>query len=76
MPVCFGFSWPFAILMTPRVKNPAGKKSHLLMTLVIVGRFAGAPHRILHNREWAFYLYVLHALPAAAALCPTSENEE
>ena len=25
MLICFGFSWPFAILKTVRVKNPAGK---------------------------------------------------
>ena len=40
MMVCFGFSWPFAIVKTIRAKNPAGK-SYLFLTLIIVGYAAG-----------------------------------
>ena len=41
MLICFGFSWPFAIVKTVRVKNPTGK-SYLFMTLIIIGYIADA----------------------------------
>ena len=36
MLVCFGTSWPFALLKTIRVKNPTGK-SLLFMYLILIG---------------------------------------
>ena len=36
MLICFGASWPFAIIKTIRAKNPAGK-SYLFSVLVIIG---------------------------------------
>lgn len=61
MLICFGFSWPFAILKTIRVKNPAGK-SYLFMALVIIGYIAGCIHKILYHWDFVFWLYLLNTL--------------
>lgn len=61
MLVCFGVSWPFAIATTIRVKNPTGK-SFVFMVLVLVGYIAGCLHKILHQFDAVFWLYVLNGL--------------
>lgn len=70
MLVCFGFSWPFAILKTVRVKNPAGK-SYLFMGLIIVGYIAGCIHKLLYHWDLVFWLYVLNTVLVGTdmALC-------
>ena len=67
MLVCFGFSWPFAIIKTVRVKNPAGK-SYLFMSLIIIGYVAGCIHKILYSRDFVFWLYLLNTLLVACDL--------
>ena len=64
MVVCFGFSWPFSILKTIRVKNPTGK-SYLFMTLIIVGYLAGCVHKIIYDLDAAIWLYVLNTVLVA-----------
>ncbi|MBO4631202.1 MAG: hypothetical protein J5858_04690 [Lentisphaeria bacterium] len=64
MLICFGFSWPFAIIKTIRVKNPAGK-SYLFMGLVIIGYIAGCIHKILYHWDFVFWLYLLNTLLVA-----------
>ena len=64
MLVCFGFSWPFAILKTVRVKNPAGK-SYLFMGLIIIGYIAGCIHKVLYHWDFVFWLYLLNTLLVA-----------
>ena len=64
MLICFGFSWPFAILKTVRVKNPAGK-SYLFMGLIIVGYISGCIHKIVYHWDWVFWLYLLNTLLVA-----------
>ena len=64
MLVCFGFSWPFAIIKTIRVKNPAGK-SYLFMGLVIIGYIAGCIHKVLYHWDFVFWLYLLNTLLVA-----------
>ena len=65
MLVCFGFSWPFAIIKTVRVKNPTGK-SYLFMSLIIIGYIAGCIHKILYSRDFVFWLYLLNTLLVAS----------
>lgn len=67
MLVCFGFSWPFAIIKTVRVKNPTGK-SYLFMSLIIIGYIAGCIHKILYSRDFVFWLYLLNTLLVASDL--------
>ena len=64
MMVCFGFSWPFAIVKTVKAKNPAGK-SYLFLTMIIIGYAAGCVHKLLHKMDWVFALYVINALMVA-----------
>lgn len=70
MLICFGFSWPFAIVKTVRVKNPAGK-SYLFLSLIIIGYIAGCLHKLFYKMDWVFWLYVVNALMVAAdmSLC-------
>lgn len=67
MMLCFGFSWPFAILKTIRVKNPAGK-SYLFMCLVIIGYLAGCVNKIINDMDFVFYFYLLNTLLVATDL--------
>ncbi len=46
MLLCFGASWPAAIIKTVRAKNPAGK-SILFLSLLLLGYVAGITWRIL-----------------------------
>ena len=57
MLICFGASWPFAIIKTIRAKNPAGK-SYLFSVLVIIGYISGCLHKILYHWDLVFYLYL------------------
>ena len=64
MVVCFGFSWPFSILKTVRVKNPTGK-SYLFMSLIIIGYLAGCIHKIIYDLDATIWLYVLNTVLVA-----------
>ena len=67
MLVCFGASWPFAIIKTVRAKNPAGK-SYLFMCLVIIGYLAGCVNKIINDMDFVFYFYLLNTLLVATDL--------
>ena len=72
MMICFGASWPAAILKTVRVKNPAGK-SLIFLWLVLIGYLAGIVHKLLFRTDWVLALYILNALMVATDLtlvCP------
>ena len=68
MMVCFGFSWPFAIVKTIRAKNPAGK-SYLFLCLIIIGYAAGCVHKHIHKMDWVYVLYIINALMVATDMC-------
>ena len=71
MLVCFGASWPFAIIKTVRVKNPAGK-SYLFAALVIAGYIAGSSARFMREgADGVFFLYIFDMLMVGTdtALC-------
>lgn len=59
MLICFGFSWPFAIVKTIRVKNPTGK-SYIFLALVVIGYIAGCLHKLLIKYDPVFWLYLLN----------------
>ena len=69
MLICFGASWPSAIIKTIRVKNPAGK-SFIFMTLIILGYLAGIIGYLSKNGsqslcDWVFWLYIVDVLMVA-----------
>ena len=63
MLICFGASWPFALLKTIRVKNPAGK-SLLFMYLILIGYISGILNKIpgIDRYDHVLWLYVLNTL--------------
>ena len=72
MLVCFGTSWPFALLKTIRVKNPTGK-SLLFMYLILIGYISGILNKIpgIGHYDHVLWLYVLNMLMVAADLILT-----
>ena len=62
MLICFGASWPMAILKTYTSKNVKGK-SLLFSTLIILGYCAGMAHKIFYAKwDWVGYLYIVNTL--------------
>ena len=70
MLVCFGASWPLAIVKTIRAKNPAGK-SIMFMYLVIIGYIAGCLHKLYNNWDNVFWLYVFNGVMVAVDIVLT-----
>ena len=64
MMICFGASWPFAILKTIRAKNPAGK-SYLFMVLIMLGYLSGCIYKFLYRMDAVFYLYAFNGVLVA-----------
>ncbi len=64
MLLCFGFSWPMAILKTIRAKNPAGK-SLLFAWLIIAGYIAGMVRNALCGINAVFALYLINTMMVA-----------
>lgn len=63
MLICFGASWPMAIVKTIRVKNPKGK-SFIFMTLVLIGYICGLMGHVSASgknclSDWVFWLYIV-----------------
>ena len=61
--ICFGASWPPAIIKTLKVKNPKGK-SFIFLSLVLIGYLSGIIGKALAKGSgcltyWVFWLYVL-----------------
>lgn len=59
MLLCFGASWPAAIMKTIASKNPAGK-STLFLCLVMIGYVCGGLHKIFFKADFVFWLYMLN----------------
>jgi len=59
MLVCFGASWPFAVVKTYRTKNVKGKSS-LFLSLVILGYLFGIVHKILYSFDYVIFLYIFN----------------
>ena len=59
MLICFGASWPSAIIKTLRVKDPKGK-SFVFLGLVVLGYVSGTIGKIVHRDfNWVFWIYLL-----------------
>jgi hypothetical protein len=59
MLICFGASWPMAIIKTIKAKNPISK-SFIFLWLVIIGYIAGAINRGYYKIDYVFCLYILN----------------
>ena len=65
MLVCFGASWPFAVLKTYRSKSVGGK-SILFLWLIFAGYVSGATAKLVGETTWVLALYALNGLLVAA----------
>ena len=54
---CVGFSWPFAIAKTLRVKRVDGK-SPMFEIIVIVGYLFGIASHLISDRSWVTWVYL------------------
>lgn len=70
MLICFGASWPFAVMKTYKTKNVKGK-SRLFLTLIIIGYICGIINKILNSVDIVLWLYVINLLLVSTdfALC-------
>ncbi len=60
MLLCFGASWPAAVMKTYRTKNVGGK-SLLFLVLILVGYICGMINKITNfGYNYVFWLYVLN----------------
>ncbi len=77
MLICFGASWPFAVLKTYRSKNVKGK-SRLFLILIIIGYLCGMVNKILNSMDIVFWLYVVNLLLVSTdfVLCLIYRNRE
>ena len=64
----FGLAWPFNISRSLRTKTAAGK-SFLFMITIEFAYVCGMIHKILHNFDWVFWLYVLNFVMVGIDFC-------
>ena len=68
MLICFGVSWPPAIIKTLRVKNPAGK-SFIFMMLVLTGYLSGIIGKIVNEQiSYVLILYCINLIVVSVDL--------
>ena len=77
MLICFGASWPFAVMKTYKTKNAKGKSIRFLV-LIIIGYLCGIIHKILYTLDIVIILYVVNLLLVSADLflCILYKNKE
>ncbi len=68
MLICFGASWPFAVMKTYKTKSVKGK-SRLFLILIILGYIAGMINKILNSPDIVFWLYVINLMLVSADFC-------
>ncbi|MBQ3641962.1 hypothetical protein II906_08585 [bacterium] len=61
MLICFGASWPFAVIKTYKTKVVKGK-SRLFLSLIILGYIFGIINKILNSVDFVLWLYVINLL--------------
>lgn len=77
MLICFGSSWPFAVMKTYNTKSVKGK-SRLFLSLIIIGYIFGMINKILNSMDIVFWLYVVNLLLVSTDLffCLRYRNRE
>lgn len=67
MLICFGASWPFAVMKTYKTKNVKGK-SVVFLSLIVIGYIAGIFHKLNFHYDIVVWLYVLNLVMVSADL--------
>ncbi len=65
MLLCFGASWPFALLKSWTSRKTGGK-SIIFLYLVVIGYGFGIIHKLMYKPDPVVYLYALNALMVTA----------
>ena len=60
MLICFGSSWPFAIIKSIRTKSASGK-SILFLTLILAGYAFGITYKLMRPWDAVIWLYVINS---------------
>lgn len=61
MLVCFGISWPVAVMKTYKSKTVKGK-SLLFLVLILLGYVFGIIHKIIYSFDYVIWLYIINGL--------------
>lgn len=61
MLVCFGVSWPVAVMKTYQTKSVKGK-SLLFLSLILLGYIFGIIHKCIYSLDYVIWLYVLNGV--------------
>lgn len=61
MLICFGASWPVALIKTYSAKSVKGK-SFLFLFLILLGYIFGIIHKLIYNNDYVIWLYVMNGL--------------
>ncbi|HNW25779.1 MAG TPA: PQ-loop domain-containing transporter [Candidatus Gastranaerophilaceae bacterium] len=59
MLVCFGISWPVALLKSYQTKSVKGK-SFLFLLLILLGYIFGTVHKIMYSFDYVIWLYIIN----------------
>ena len=59
MLICFGSSWPFAVIKTAKTKQVIGK-SILFLTLIFIGYLSGILYKLTVNYNNVIWLYIIN----------------
>lgn len=61
MLICFGVSWPVALMKTYQSKTVKGK-SFLFLFLIFLGYVFGIVHKLVYNFDYVIWLYILNGM--------------
>lgn len=61
MLICFGVSWPVALLKTYKTKSVKGK-SILFLLLILLGYVFGIIHKLVYSPDYVIWLYILNGM--------------
>lgn len=61
MLICFGISWPVALIKTYTAKSVKGK-SFLFLFLILLGYIFGVIHKVIYSFDYVIWLYILNGL--------------
>lgn len=61
MLLCFGISWPVAVMKTYKSKSVKGK-SLLFLFLILLGYVFGIIHKVIYNLDYVIWLYVANGI--------------
>ena len=59
MLICFGASWPFAVMKTYKTKSVKGK-SRLFLSLIIIGYIFGIINKIMNSVDFVLVLCLIY----------------